>query len=106
MAKHEIQPLLARMDRWLAETRPDYYACLLSGATDTDLDAFEAQFSLKLPVAFLQLYRWRNGQDPMPSDSLFLTSSPRDCGGNSPDLRRRSLGLRQRKAVRVRPLFR
>jgi cell wall assembly regulator SMI1 len=37
--------------------------------TDAELDAFEAQFTL-MPAAFRQLYRWRNGQDPMSSAPL------------------------------------
>lgn len=60
-----VETLIGRMDRWLAANRPEYYAILQPGATDADLDAFEDRFSLKLPSAFRQLYRWRNGQDPM-----------------------------------------
>jgi cell wall assembly regulator SMI1 len=62
--------LIGRLDRWLAANRPDYYAHLLPGATDAQLDAFEAQFSLKLPDAFRRLYRWRNGHDQFRSESL------------------------------------
>ena len=66
----DASELIARMDRWLASNRPDYYALLQPGATDAELDAFEARLSLKLPVAFRQLYRWRNGQDPGSSNPL------------------------------------
>jgi len=58
-----IEALIERLDRWLAANRPDYYALLQPGATDAELDAFEDEFSLKLPAAFRALYRWRNGQD-------------------------------------------
>jgi cell wall assembly regulator SMI1 len=65
-----VAELIARLDRWLAAHRPDYYTRLQPGVTDADLDAFEARFALKLPAAFRQLYRWRNGQDPHSFASL------------------------------------
>jgi cell wall assembly regulator SMI1 len=57
-----VQPLLERMERWLAANRPDYFEQLQPGVSDAQLDAFETQFSLTLPVALRALYRWRNGQ--------------------------------------------
>ena len=60
-----VDALIARMDCWLACRRPDYYALLRPGVTDVQLDSFEAKFAMRLPDAFRQLYRWRNGQDPM-----------------------------------------
>ena len=65
-----VESLIERMDRWLAANRPDYYALLQPGATDAEFEAFEARFSLELPPAFRQLYRWRNGQDAMSSAPL------------------------------------
>jgi cell wall assembly regulator SMI1 len=65
-----VAALIGRMDRWLASNRPDYYDLLQAGATDAELDAFEARLSLKLPEAFRQLYRWRNGQAPGSSNPL------------------------------------
>ena len=59
-----MSSLLERLERHLADTRPNYLACLLSGVPDATLDAFEARFSLRLPDGFRQLYRWRNGQTP------------------------------------------
>jgi cell wall assembly regulator SMI1 len=67
-----VHALIARMDHWLAAHRPDYYALLQPGATDVQLDAFEAKFSLRLPDAFRHLYRWRNGQDPKSFTPLQL----------------------------------
>ncbi len=69
------EALIERMDRWLAANRPDYYAVLQPGATDAELDAVEAQFRIKLPAAFRQLYRWRNGQDPMSFKPLQMNRS-------------------------------
>jgi cell wall assembly regulator SMI1 len=65
-----VEQLIARMDRWLAANRPDYYALLQAGVSDSDLDAFESRFAMKLPVAFRRLYRWRNGQDPRSYDAM------------------------------------
>jgi cell wall assembly regulator SMI1 len=65
-----IEALLGRMDHWLAANRPEYYAHLLAGVTDAQLDAFEARFSLRLPAAFRQLYCWRDGYDQHCSESL------------------------------------
>src|SRR5262245_14700460 len=64
------EALLGRMDHWLAVNRPDYYALLQPGATAAELDAFEEHFSLRLPVSFRALYRWRSGQDPGSSNPL------------------------------------
>ncbi len=69
------ETVIAEIDRCLATNRPEYYALLLLGATDAELDAFETQFSLKLPAAFRQLYRWRNGQDPLSSAPLQMNRS-------------------------------
>jgi cell wall assembly regulator SMI1 len=62
--------LIRRLDRWLAANRPEYYAHLRPGATDPQLDEFEARFSLALPDAFRRLYRWRDGHDQFRSASL------------------------------------
>ncbi|MFO0799600.1 MAG: SMI1/KNR4 family protein [Gemmataceae bacterium] len=65
-----VETLVVRLDRWLASNRPDYYAHLLPGTTDAQLDAFEARFSLTLPDTFRLLYRWRNGHNQLRSESL------------------------------------
>lgn len=67
-----VDDLITRIDRWLAANRPDYYPLLQPGASDTELDALEAKFSVKLPSAFRKLYSWRNGQDPMFFDRFHL----------------------------------
>jgi cell wall assembly regulator SMI1 len=65
-----VEAFIGRMDRWLATNRPAYYALLQPGATEADLDAFEAQCSLVLPAEFRRVYLWRNGQDPNSSAPL------------------------------------
>ena len=64
------QSLLERMERWLVVNRPEYFARLQPGVSNARLNAFEAQFSLKLSAAFRELYRWRNGQADGYSESL------------------------------------
>ncbi len=68
-------PAITRIDRWLAAHRPDYYARLQPGVGGTALDAFESRFALRLPEAFRELYKWRNGQDPMSSHALVMNRS-------------------------------
>ena len=71
----EFDALIARADKWLAANRADYYEILKPGATDAELDAFEGRFAIKLPAAFRQLYRWRNGQDAKSFDSIQMNLS-------------------------------
>ena len=66
-----VEGLIERLGRWLEANRADYYARLLPGATEADLNALEEEFALKLSSAFRQLYRWRNGQDGSCSASLW-----------------------------------
>jgi cell wall assembly regulator SMI1 len=65
-----VPDLIDRMDRWLRANRPDYYARLRPGVDDARLDEFERQFGVTLPEAFRLLYKWRDGQDAMFSQSL------------------------------------
>jgi cell wall assembly regulator SMI1 len=84
-----VKPLIERLDLCLSGNRPDYYALLRPGVTDADLDAFEARFSLKLPVNFRELYRWKNGQDPVssaPLDTNRTFSTLEDVAGTKYEL--------------------
>jgi cell wall assembly regulator SMI1 len=65
-----VEELIARLDRWLAANRADYYAELRPGVTDQALDAFEARFGVQPPAAFRLLYKWRNGQRAMHLESF------------------------------------
>jgi cell wall assembly regulator SMI1 len=53
---------LARLDRWLAEHRPEYYQRLQPGVSPAELDDFEELIGFKLYPALRELYLWRNGQ--------------------------------------------
>ena len=57
-----IDKLIERLDNWLSENRPDYYANLLPGLPAVHLDKFEKRFGIELPSVFHKLYAWRNGQ--------------------------------------------
>lgn len=62
---------IRRLDQWLRSHRPEYYARLLPGATDEELDQLERQVSRALPEAFRDLYRWRNGTpDDLETEAL------------------------------------
>lgn len=58
-----ILDLLARLERWLGASRPEYFATLRPGVSADQLDEVERRFGLRLPEAFRQLYQWRDGQD-------------------------------------------
>jgi cell wall assembly regulator SMI1 len=63
--------IIDRLDRWLAEHRPEYYACLRPGLTDLQLDTLERLVGYKFPSAFRAFYRWRDGQDPEGEPFIF-----------------------------------
>jgi cell wall assembly regulator SMI1 len=65
-----VEDLIARMDRWLAANRADYYAELRPGVTDQALDAFAARFGVPPPEAFRLACKWRNGQRVMLFESF------------------------------------
>ncbi len=54
--------LVTRLDAWLREYRPAYYANLLPGLTAEELVGFERRLGVTLPSSFCVLYQWRNGQ--------------------------------------------
>ena len=56
------EELIERMDSWLRENRPGYYANLMPGLSANQLTEFETRFELDLPRVFHELYAWRNGQ--------------------------------------------
>lgn len=64
-----VKPL-EEIDLWIRSNRPGYYAELQPGVSDEQLNRFEQQFSVKLPAAFRELYRWKNGQPNSCSDSF------------------------------------
>ena len=65
-----VPELIARLDRWLATHRSDYYSRLQPGVTSAELNDFEQRFTVKLPQAFRLLYQWRNGHDDSKTQAL------------------------------------
>jgi hypothetical protein len=57
-----MEDLIQRLDSWLKQNRPEYYAQLLPGLSDEELTAFEKTLGVALPDEFKLLYQWRNGQ--------------------------------------------
>jgi cell wall assembly regulator SMI1 len=55
--------LLARLDGWLRINRPEYYAKLLPGLSQAEVDNFEQKLGVTLPIEFKLFYQWKNGQD-------------------------------------------
>ena len=53
---------IKRLDTWLRENRPEYYAGLRYGVSKEELVNFEADLGFELPSNFKELYHWRNGQ--------------------------------------------
>lgn len=54
-----------RLERWLAAHRPQILANLQPPASDAELAGLAESLGVSLPTAFLDLYRWHNGQrDP------------------------------------------
>lgn len=62
--------LIARMDRWIAANRPDYYARLQAGAKESVLNDLQIRFGVELPASFRSLYMWRNGQSSNSFESF------------------------------------
>lgn len=56
-----LHPLLGRLERWLAEHRPDFLAELEPGASDEELAALEREAGVSLPSLYAMLLRWRDG---------------------------------------------
>jgi cell wall assembly regulator SMI1 len=56
--------VLRQIDTLLRERRPSYYAALQKPATPEEIEALRRLSPTSLPDAFVQLYEWKNGQDP------------------------------------------
>jgi cell wall assembly regulator SMI1 len=58
----DMKALLARLDRWLAVHRPDFYKGLLPGAGPAELAGLQKNLGLPLPHSLRALLAWHNGQ--------------------------------------------
>lgn len=65
-----MKELIEEVDRRLARRRPNYYSQLQPGVGQQAIDAFQSRLGAQLPLAFSELYRWRNGQNPNCSAAL------------------------------------
>lgn len=57
-----MRDAIERLDRWLAENRPEYYKQLNPGATDEEVADLEKSLGSTLPEEFKAFLKWRNGQ--------------------------------------------
>jgi cell wall assembly regulator SMI1 len=62
-APSELSGLLTRLDKWLAEHRPNYHKGLRPGATPAKCDELEKAIGCLLPEEFRTWLAWHNGQD-------------------------------------------
>jgi cell wall assembly regulator SMI1 len=66
-----MSDLIERLDRWLAENRPDYYSGLQPGISEEEVVALEAKLGVALPTGLRNLLKWHNGQAPKNYDSIY-----------------------------------
>jgi cell wall assembly regulator SMI1/predicted DNA-binding WGR domain protein len=70
-------PLITRLDRWMAKERPEFYAHLKPGAAEAEIAAFEQQLDRRLPQTFKDLMMWRSGEEGGgPSERLIDNYGP------------------------------
>lgn len=62
MIEEDIEPTLARLDRWYASHLSKEYI-FNPPASDAALDAFEKQIGIKMPKSYRQLYHWHDGEE-------------------------------------------
>jgi cell wall assembly regulator SMI1 len=60
----DLNAVLGRLDRWLAEHRPRYHEGLRPGASPAELDALQNELAIPLPADLRTLLAWHNGQNP------------------------------------------
>lgn len=53
---------ISRLDAWLQNNRPEYYAKLQPGLSKAELAAWETALGVTLPADFRAFFAWRNGQ--------------------------------------------
>src|SRR4051812_9635367 len=66
-----MDDLVERLDKWLAENRPDYYSKLEPGLSGEELADLEATLEVALPPEMRALLMWRNGQNARNSHSIY-----------------------------------
>lgn len=71
--------LIERLDTWLRENRPDYYAKLNPGISDEELNTLEAKLGVALPEEFNSLHRWRDGQSSRNFKSFYYNYTLMDA---------------------------
>jgi cell wall assembly regulator SMI1 len=65
-----MESLIARLDEWLRQHRPAYYAFLQPCLTDSELANLEKELGLELPSDFKLFYQWKNGTPAEGFDTI------------------------------------
>lgn len=60
----ELAQQLERIENWLRENRPEYYALLEPPASKDAIQSAEEDCGLEFSLPFKSLYQWHNGQRP------------------------------------------
>ena len=66
-----IKEKLERIDSLFKEKRPEYYSYLQDEVSDDKIVELEKILPGKLPPEFIELYKWKNGQDPRKFHSFY-----------------------------------
>ncbi len=72
ITKHTISmsELITRLDHWLRENRPIFYASLSVGATPDEIKELEQCIGAPLPPLYSEMLKWRNGQTEEATSAL------------------------------------
>ncbi len=56
--------IIEKLDKLLAELRPEYYSALNEPLNDFQINKLEEAYGVKIPGNLRALYKWKNGQNP------------------------------------------
>jgi cell wall assembly regulator SMI1 len=70
-----MQDLITRMDGWLQQHRPAYYATLATGVSFGALDEYERRTGITLPADLRTLWVWKNGstEEALFDNHMFIS---------------------------------
>ncbi|MCZ8354288.1 MAG: SMI1/KNR4 family protein [Cyclobacteriaceae bacterium] len=66
-----MNELLSELENWIKIKRPTLYQSLNNGLTDEEIRYWQEKFGFSFPEEFVELYKWRNGQDSSNYEYFF-----------------------------------